>query len=56
MNLTTSMLVEHQSVAAEESLPGIGPGSMLMAPGGTTTCLGSTCTSCCCSAAAVQTG
>jgi hypothetical protein len=56
MNLTTSMHVEQQSVAAEESLPGIGPGSMLMAPGGTTTCLGSTCTSCCCSAAAVQTG
>jgi hypothetical protein len=56
MNLTTSILVEHQSVAAGETLPGMGPGAMLMAPGGCTTCLGSTCTSCCCSAASGQTG
>jgi hypothetical protein len=55
MNLTTTMHVEHQSVAAEESLPGMGPGSMLMAPGGTTSCLGCTCCSSCCSAATAPT-
>jgi hypothetical protein len=54
MNLTTIMHMEQQSVAAEETLPGMGQGAMLMAPGGTTTCLGSTCTSCCCSAATAQ--
>jgi hypothetical protein len=52
MDLQTSIILEQQSVAAQEALPAHVAGAALMAPGGTTTCLGCTCTSCCCSATA----
>jgi hypothetical protein len=51
MNLKSSISMEHQSLAAQESMPAWAGGAAFMAPGGTTTCLGCTCTSCCCSAA-----
>jgi hypothetical protein len=51
MQLTTRTVVEHQSVAAQETLQMAAGGMALLAPGACTTCLGSTCCSCCCSAA-----
>lgn len=51
MKIVTTMVVEQQSLAAQE-MPRLASAGLLgIAPGGTTTCLGSTCTSCCCSAA-----
>lgn len=54
MDLVTTFVVEHQSVAAQEALPAAASVALMTAPGGCTTCLGSTCTSCCCSAAVVD--
>ena len=55
MELKSSVNVECQSLAGQEVLSASMASMALMAPGGTTTCLGSTRTSCCCSAAAVST-
>jgi len=55
MDLQKTVVVEYQSIAAQEVLSATGGQTSLMAPGGTTTCLGCTCTSCCCSAATVRT-
>lgn len=51
MNIVTTTLVERQSIAAQELLSVGSAPLQLMAPGATTTCLGSSCCSCCCSAA-----
>jgi hypothetical protein len=51
VELVTTYVVEHQSVAAQEALPASASAGMLIAPGACTTCLGSTCCSSCCSAA-----
>lgn len=56
MKLESRVIVEHQSVAAQQVTPLAAQEMTLMVPGGTTTCLGCTCTSCCCSAAASEQG
>lgn len=50
MQLTHRFDVGIATAGEQQALAMAGPG-LSMAPGGCTTCLGSTCTSCCCSAA-----
>jgi hypothetical protein len=51
MELTTKSFVEHQTSGSQELLPASTAELLMLAPGGTTTCLGCTCCSCCCSGA-----
>ena len=51
MKLVTTQFVEHQSVGSQGvGSSGIGQGMEMFVPGGTTTCLGCTCTTCSCAA------
>jgi hypothetical protein len=52
MQLTGESFVEHLTSGNQEMLPTGADELIMLVPGGTTTCLGCTCTSCCCSAAA----
>jgi len=51
MEIVATMVVEQQSLAAQEILPMASVALLGIAPGVCTTCLGSTCCSSCCTAA-----
>ena len=50
MKLTTTSFVEHQSSGSQDIASAFTGDFEMLVPGGTTTCLGCTCTSCCCAA------
>ena len=54
MKLTTEAFVEHQTSGAQGAAMEYATEVVMMAPGACTTCLGSTCCSCCCSGAVTE--